>query len=136
MDLFPPNKTVPAKANKIHDPQRAWPAAPARDNMYYGFTDTHGARMVAQTQATWEAVGTVLEQQRRALEVQNSTIKTQEDAIQKLTKQLGETNDRLNALRDSHRGALRRLAESSPLPMRTDETGGLSIVTQPKGKQK
>jgi len=84
-----------------------WPAAPAVDGKYYYVTDQFGAKCAAMTLRTFETLGTIMEQQKRTLAIQDEKIKQ----IERINKQLVADKDamllNLNNLREKRRSEKR-----------------------------
>jgi hypothetical protein len=113
----------------VEDQTRAWPAVKAVRGKYYIFTDPHGDKMVAQTQDTWEALGTVIEQQRLTMRGQDTCIKQQSDEIRRLSGLLDDARNRLENLRGNHRALLKERVEAGMAPA---DQPGFNIFSTPK----
>lgn len=113
--ILNPFRAKPGERTVV-DQGKAWPAIKAVHGKYYIFTDVHKDQMVAQTRATWEQLGTIIEQQRRTMVGQDTAIKQQSDEIRRLQNALSDATDRLNNLRGSHRALLQEKVEAQMPP--------------------
>ena len=129
--IFRPSRPdrPPPGARVVEDQGRAWPCIKAVRGKYYIFNDEHGDQMVAQTRETWEALGTVMEQQRRTMVAQDTCIKQQSDEIRRLMGRLDDANNRLENLRGNHRELLKERVEAGMAPA---DKPGFNIFNTPK----
>lgn len=129
-NILKPNRAPPG-ARTVDDQGKAWPKLRAIDGKYYVFTDMHGDQLVAQTQATWEQLGTIIEEQRRTMRAQDTAIKNQSDEIRRLQAKLDDTTERLEILRSSHRAVLKEKVDAQLGPPAI-EAPSLAIFNTPK----